>query len=490
MGAGLDRLSPQAAQLFLALGLLPLTEFGLWTAAALAGEDAAAALSELTASFLLEPAWSGQRYRFHDLTREYARLRALADYRGDREAAPVAVYRALLTLARRAHACLYGGDFEVVHSEAEDWAADPAALAEVEAGPLAWFERERRNIRVAVQACAELGLTQVCWDLAVSAHEFYTIRGYHDDWLATHTVALDACRKAGDERGEGILLACLSQPALVASQRPAGGGRDLSDLRRAVGLLAGCGDRHGQAIALRTLANAMRRLGHLGQPLEQFLEALEHYTASGDTVGRWQTLRFIGQTYLDLGDDRAAVHVLEEAYEVARELGGERLIAQTRYWTGMARLAAGDLGGAQAEFDGVLAAFPEDLGIGHAYARHGLGDAALSRGALAAAGEHLGRAVTLAREGADAVLEGRALLSTAALRRAEGGASAPAEALREAAAVFAACGAAYLEARALAGLARLLAGCGEDAAAAAAWRRMDQLYDSAGVPPADRVARG
>ena len=91
IGAGFERLDDGARQLFLGLGLLPLTGFGLWTAAALLGgadADAAAPLSQLAASFMIESVEPEMRYRFHDLTREYARRRALAEYPGDRGAIP------------------------------------------------------------------------------------------------------------------------------------------------------------------------------------------------------------------------------------------------------------------------------------------------------------------------------------------------------------------------------------------------------------------
>src|SRR5205814_5774946 len=131
---------------------------------------------------MIEPGLAGTRYRFHDLTREYAARRAAAEQPDDRVAVPDRVYRALLTLARRAHSRLYGGDFEVVHSEIPDWDAPPEALAEVDASPIDWFEKERVNMRLAIGHAAQLGLSSLCWDLAVSAHEFYTIRAYFDDW--------------------------------------------------------------------------------------------------------------------------------------------------------------------------------------------------------------------------------------------------------------------------------------------------------------------
>src|SRR5215472_2406458 len=488
IGAGFDRLDDEGRQLFLELGLLRLPSFGLWTAAALGGQpdsDATAALSQLAASNMIDPIEPEVRYRFHDLTRDYAAHRARTVYSGDDRQTTVVTRacQALLTLTRRAHAQLYGGDFEVVHSSVADWNAPPSTVAEVEEAPLEWFEKERLNIRAAVNHCADLGLTEICWDLAVSAHEFYTVRGYFDDWCATHTVALQACRRAGDRRGEGVVLACLGQPTLAASRRDCVPG--LTDLQKAVDLLAECGDRHGQAIALRTLANGLRRRGHLTAPLAMFREALGYYKDSGDIVGAMQALRFIGQTYLVLGNGQDALAALQAAEEMANDLGRQRLIAQTRYWTGQAYLAIGGLDGAQAAFDAVYEAFPDNTSVGHAYAMHGLGDLEWRAGAYETAGQYLDQAADLAREEADAFLEGRVWLSVAAMREAEGQPVMNINALERAVALFAECGVDYLEVRALAGLAQAMTGQGDTGAAEKAWARVETLYESAGVPPED-----
>jgi DNA-binding SARP family transcriptional activator/tetratricopeptide (TPR) repeat protein/DNA-binding Xre family transcriptional regulator len=492
IGAGFERLQPVARKLLLGLGLLPVTAFGRWTVAALLeadDADAASALTQLAASFMIEPVPAEMRYRFHDLTREYARRRAQAEYPGDADVVFEHVYRALLTLVRRAHIGLYGGDFEIVHSTIEGWDAPHEALAEVDASPLEWFERERANIRAAVEHCAALGLTETCWDLAVSAHEFYGISGYFDDWQATHTVALRACRDAGDRRGEAIVLACLNQPALVFSRRSEGGS-DLADLERAVELFTESRDAHGQAIAMRTLANALRRQGHLTRPLALFNEALSSYATSGDTVGQWQTLRFIGQTHLDRGDFADARRVLEESGHLAVELGGGRLVAQTRYWIGQTCLAAGDVDEAQVAFDAVLDVFGVGGGIGRAYALHGLGQAAARQGTYGLAERYLIEAAELAHQADDSFLEGRVWLSVAGLRRAEKQADEEIIALERTVSVFAGCGAAYLEIRALARLARAMAERGDATVADAARIRIDELYSVASIPEQDRLYRG
>lgn len=493
ISAGFDRLDAAERQLFLGLGLLPLTTFGLWTAAALLGgtgggpdPDSAAALAQLAASFMIEPAPSAARYCFHDLTRDYARRRALEMYGDGRDEVPARAYRALLTLARHAHARLYGGAFEVVHSAVPDSTVPAEAIAEIDASPLGWFDAERLNIRAAVEHCAVLGLAEVCWDLAVSAHEFYGIRGYFDDWHATHMLAKDACNSTGDPRGLGIVLACLNQPALVASRR-ASGESSLGELRLATDLLAACGDRHGLAIAQRTLANALRRQGHLRRPLKIFTDALGHYSASEDTVGQWQAMRFIGQTYLDLGRCEDARRVLGQAQAVAEKLGllRDRLIGQTRYWIGQACLADRDLESAQVEFDAVYDLVGEVTGLDAAYAAHGLGDVARFRGAYQLADRQLARAVDLAHDGGDATLEARALMSAAELRQAQGRRDEQVEALKRAVTVLAGCGVAYLEVQALAALAAVQPGQHADEL----WALIERHYAEGNVPDEDRLRR-
>lgn len=487
--AGFDLLGPRERLLFLRLSLLPLPRFGDWTAAALLDDadvaDATALLSRLAETFIIEPAGQGVRYRFHDLTHDYARRRALEQFPGDRDGVSARAYRGLLTLARRAHARLYGGDFEVVHSSVPDWDAPAGALAEVDAAPLDWFEKERDNIRVAVDETARLGMSELSWDLAFSAHEFYTVRTYFDDWHATASTALRACQEAGNSYGEAVMLVCLGQPALVASRRGSAAG--IARLRRAVGLLAESEDKHGLAIAQRTLASALRRQGHLTSPLALYQDAQRNYEASGDSVGRWQCLRLIGQTFLGLGQHERAGRQLAEAEKAAARFADERLLAQTRYWMGQASLADDDLDRATSAFTYVLGVYQDAGGPGRGYGLHGLGEVARRAGLHEIANQRLGESASLAREGADAVLEGRVWMSFAQLRRAQGQVEGWLGALREARAVFASCDAAHLEARALAELGRALREQGDTVAADAARDQMERLYQQGDVPPEDRV---
>ncbi|XVU22765.1 NB-ARC domain-containing protein [Actinoplanes sp. CA-054009] len=521
LGAGLLRLDDRARRLFLGLGLLALPAFSEWTAAAVLGEqdtaaavlgeqdtaaavlgeqdaaaavlgeqDAAAAgeaLHQLAAIGMVDALPGGGRYRFHDLTREYARGLATTtpEWPDGLAGAPLRAGLALLSLTRRAHAGFYGADFDVAHSDAPDVPVPPGELEAAAADPYAWFERERANIRATVEQAAALGRADICWDLAVSAHEFYAVRGYFDDWRATHEVALAACRAAGDRRGEGIVLTMLGMPPLVASG--SAGVSGVPELERAVMLLREAGERHALAIAQRTLANALRRNGELGRPLSLFAEALAHYQESGDLVGCQQALRFIGQAHLDRGDAESAVAVLREAEQMARAQGQARVLAPALYWLGQAQLARADLPAAEAEFGEVLRMSPPGSGLAHAYALHGRGDLALARGDAGAAAPLLDEAEALAHDAADAALEGRVGLSRAAAEALRGRHADRVAVLRRALVPVRASGSAKLEIRVEAELADAYDRLEDVAEAKAARDRVAELYDRGNVPASDRL---
>ncbi|MCM4077464.1 AfsR/SARP family transcriptional regulator [Paractinoplanes hotanensis] len=490
LGAGLAPLDELARRLFLGLGLLAQPTFGEWTAAALLAEPgpaAGSALARLALVGLVDPVHPGARYGFHDLTRDYARDRARAELTppGEHAEAPARVCRALLTLTRRAHEAVYGGRFDVIHSDEPDVAVPASEVDAVTSDPRAWFEIERLNIRAAVGQAAALGLTGVCWDLAVSAHEFYALGQYFDDWRVTHEIALAECRRAGDRRGEGVVLVSLGQPPLVASGSPGVSG--VAELERAQVLLADVGEQHGRAVALRTLANALRRRGELARPLRQFTEALVHYRESDDVVGVQQTLRFVGQAHLDMGNPAAAVATLREAERMARGLGQPQVLAPTLYWMGHAYLDLGNGAAAETAFGEVLAMFP-DGGVGHAYALHGLGALALAGGEFDVAAARLARAAECARESADVLLEGRIHLTAAALEGARGVRIEQEVLLLRAVELFQSLGAIHLEIAAQAALADAYAwGSDQPEAEAAARDRIRELLSS--LPPEDRRYR-
>lgn len=280
------------------------------------------------------------------------------------------------------------------------------------------------------------------------------------------------------------MLTSLGQSALVASR--AGKVSGPGELEHAAELLAACGDRHGLAIAQRTLASALRRRGELTRPLRLFDEALAGYRDSGDIVGQFLTLRLMGQINLDQENYDLARSRLQAALELAGQVSRPRLQAQTWYWVGMACLAAGDLDGAGSAFSALREVFPRPPDQGHAYARHGQAELARRRGELAEAREHLAVAAELAHQ-TDSWLEGRLYLLEAALHAMDGQASRQLLALEKAVDSFS--GAAAYQVQALDELARARAAREKYQDARAARDQADLLYAEMALPAEDRRYR-
>lgn len=490
IGASIDRLTDEAKHLFLGLALTELPEFARWTAAAIldgTGADPGLTLSQLATYYLIEPVGSGRRYRFHDLTRAYARILAARDYTDPHHRRKLVerAYGALLTLARRAHRHLVNGDYEVVHSQYPDWPGPTTLLGEVDADASGWFERERMNIRAAVGHSAAYGLSSLCWDLAMSAQKFYAYRGYVDDWHATANTALDVCRRTGDRRGAAVTLVSLGQPALVASRRTSSVS-DPADLQEAIDILVDLDDQHGLAIAEQTLANALRRRGHVTRALALFEKALDRFTASDDAIGRWHTLRFIGQTHLDFGAANEALDTLALALAATDGLKGPQPVAETMYWIGQAYLVAGDLPAAERAFQD-LAELGFYGGPGEACALHGLGEVALRSGDLETAASYVARAAHIAQAADDTTVDGLISITIADLRRAQGDSEAQVAALEHAIACFEVGDAAYDQLRAHRALSQAEYARGNRDRGRAAWSRAEIIYAELGLPPEDRA---
>ncbi len=268
-------LAPADARLFRRLGLLAGPDFAPEIAAALldaAPEAAREGVERLVDAQLLEPAGGG-RYRFHDLVRLFARERL-------EEEEPVAEQQAARLRAAR-----------WLNEEAEKWDAmlrpDEARRARARAAAeatgrkveeieqaitqeaLTAFERERENLRAAVEwahAAQEWGLVV---RLAGNLAKFYGIRSLWADWAETHELALKAARQSGD--------------------------------------------RHGKALTLMNLGNVYLQQGRWEEAIGMYEQAQATFRALGDRHGEGQTLANMGLLYEQQGQKQKAVALWREA---------------------------------------------------------------------------------------------------------------------------------------------------------------------------------
>ncbi|MEU6783901.1 BTAD domain-containing putative transcriptional regulator [Nonomuraea angiospora] len=273
LAVGYHRLTAPARRLFRLLGTLEAPDFAAWVAAALLDLPAAEAedlLDELVDVRLLdarrEP--SGRtRFRFHDLTRVYARECAEADEsEPERDAALRRALSSWLARTRQAHIFASGdphGRGPLGSPEAVD--------CRVRRDQLDWVDAERAGIVAAVRQSAALGAGPLCWELASTAMHLFEARGLYDEWRTTHEIALRCARAAGDVRGQAAMLGGLAR--LRLAQDDLAGCREM--LGQALDLLEETGERHGHALALVNLAELHRLHGREDQALDCYEQAAE-----------------------------------------------------------------------------------------------------------------------------------------------------------------------------------------------------------------------
>ncbi|WP_169577027.1 AfsR/SARP family transcriptional regulator [Nonomuraea coxensis] len=461
-------LGPDAARMFRRLGLLEVSDFAPWVGAALLG------VTDLEAENLVEQLVDAQllqvvgrdcadqvRYRFHDLVRLYARERAVTEESEDDRMRAVA--RALtgwLSLSEEAHRREYGGAFTQMHAPGPRWLpGDVDLLLE---RPLDWLDSERGALVCAISQAAALGLTELCWDLAVTATTLFESRSYFDDWEDTHQVALAAARRAGDARGEGAVLCSLGSMHLFQQAPRAAGER----LREALALFERIGDPYGRALALRNLALLDRLNGRFEEALARYEEAREIFAASGDRYAEAHVLGGIAQIHLDQDRLQPARALLERALAAFTELGSERGRAQTLNRLGETLQRLGLMEEAEAAGEAALALVRERLdGIGEAYILCGLGEIRLRQRRLSAAARDLQEALRVAGQVRERFVEARAYLAFGELHALEGRYEEAVRDLSRAREIYASLDLRLWCFRALAALGRVLADMGDTAAA-------------------------
>jgi hypothetical protein len=178
-------LSPAAQRLFRLLGTLETADFPGWIAGPLLDLPAAEAvdvLDELVDARFVDaerPARGGAvRFRLHNLIRAYAREQLVGgESAGCRAEAVERALGAWLYLASEAHRREYGADHPLLRGTAGHWPLDERLVDQELLDPHAWYEHERNGIVAAVRQAADLGLAELCRDLALTAVTLFAARG-------------------------------------------------------------------------------------------------------------------------------------------------------------------------------------------------------------------------------------------------------------------------------------------------------------------------
>lgn len=335
-------LSAGARRAFRLLGLLDTPDFAAWVAAALLDADldrAQVLVDDLVDAQLLDETSSDAtgtlRYRFHDLMRVYAR--ELAQQDDDTDAALSRALSGWLSLAAEGERRLPDTPTSVHPPGPRPWSA-PAGLAErLLDAPLSWFQAEQQALIDAIEQACRARMVTPAWELAAHLIPWFALRSQWEPWRHTHEIALDACRGAGDRKGEATMLLGLGAlSSHVSDEAPA-------YYQRALDLFREAGDGRGEARALSELSTALHGMMRFGDALRAADDALvlsrRHQLVGVET----DALLSRAQALLDLGRVEEALVANTQSLLLLRGSGARRMEAQALSQLARARRAAGDL---------------------------------------------------------------------------------------------------------------------------------------------------
>lgn len=470
IGLSYRTLSVVARSLFRRFALITTPDFPAWTAAALLDVDpfdAYEVVESLVEAQLLDTVqYPGEhlRYRFHDLIRVYATER-LHDEESDanRTEAVARLLGAWISRAEHAHRKEYGGDYTTLHGDAPRWhgAAELEEIDEI-GDPMEWLESERRSLVSAVHLAAEHGMTEVCWDLALTSVTLFEVKGHFDEWRETAERALAATEAADNLRGRAAMLYSLGtmhsfQTRLVEAERC---------FTAALELFQAVGDDHGMALVLRNGATVDRLRNRGAAMLAKYEAALEKMRAVGDQVGEAHILQSMAKVWIDEGDAGRAQTMLETALGCCRQVKYLRGEAQVLNRFAELHLFTNQVDQAHQALNRVLL-IVRDIGdrIGEAHALYRLGVVRQRTGRLDNAETTLQHALSLARQVGERMVEGKAHYGLGEIALARGMGAAGADHVDEAHTLFAELGSTVWQAKALMLRSDIHQGRGEEALA-------------------------
>ncbi|MFL6077081.1 MAG: AfsR/SARP family transcriptional regulator [Mycobacteriales bacterium] len=373
-----QRLPADTRRVWRLLGVPDTQDFPTWWVCALLGCDEAAAdrvIGQLLDAHLLELA-APDRYRFHELSRLYARERA------NEEETPRARARVLTTLVEAYRAATRLADDQLGDSflgavlpAAAGPAAPPGPAAAIAAAPLAWLEAERGTVLALIDQVAAAGPVDAqLWQLAASLHTFLEVRGHLDDWRRSHLLALPGAGALGSavlQRGLGEIhtvqdrydhaVDCFDASAkgFAALGEPTGEAAALSGLgllhrlrgrhdaavaafTRSLALCRRSGNPRGEAYARSGLAVVDLEKGRLAAAASAAGEALALARRASYPSGAAAALRTLALVHRAHGRLAEAGAALEEATELAAGLGDRACQAHAQQWLALVAGQRGD----------------------------------------------------------------------------------------------------------------------------------------------------
>ncbi len=237
----------------------------------------------------------------------------------------------------------------------------PVPMTESKA--VSWFASERVNLERAVQFAAEIGRSDLAWEIAHALVPWCDLGGHPDAWERTHLAALAACRAAGDLLGEATTLRGLGQLHVYRDHYDAAA----ESFGRARLLFARLGNDCGEAGALAGLGTVLRLRGELDQAYACFRQVLASYVEAGDLHGQAFAHGSLGTALLARGDLAGAMKALTKGLEMASALDDHHRVAHLTHYLGRSLLHKGETENGHAKLTEALGRFAS-LGDAHGQA--------------------------------------------------------------------------------------------------------------------------
>jgi DNA-binding SARP family transcriptional activator/Tfp pilus assembly protein PilF len=405
---GYADLDPHERAALRRLALLDLPDFAGWIAAPLLDigvEEAEEAVERLVDCHFIDVVGvddtGRSRYRIHDLAREHARERCLAEEAPpEREAAVGRLVACWLGLAKQAAARGPGGASRYFPEPETVRGLDARTEEELLARPAAWFAAEQAGLLAAAEYCAGHGAARAARDLAgaliASSAALYN---RFDAWSSSHRAAMAAVRRGGDVEGEAWLLTGLGRLAYEQDRFE----ESYACFERALRRFGEHGDvPRGEAVALDGMATVRREQAGYPEALELLGKALERYERTGDPGGRARVLYGFGYVHLEQGRGARAREALSRALELHRAGSDPHGEALTLRALALCHRAEGAFAPAERLLREALEIFTglaDSFGV--MYTEQSLAKVELRTGRAARARERLGRCLTVARERQD-----------------------------------------------------------------------------------------
>lgn len=308
------QLTPPAARLFRRLSLVEGPDVGAACAARLTGQmlfDAEDALEELVETGLLGV--EGDRYRFHDLLRLFARTRLEAEESTEDAArARAAMDRWLLRTA-----VVAGRWYEPDHGAPPKTWQDSVDLSTADKARQ-WLQAEGANWLAALRRTAAAGDHATVVEVAEALHWFSDQWIFWGHWPEVFGTAADSAQALDDPLVEATQLNYHAWALLLCE------GRHRAGLDRSAQALAAAeraGDPGQQAWAHFYRAWAHRLLGDLAGAVDHNGHAARLFEAAGDLHGTLQAMGGHGMSLLEEGRAEEAIASDQRALAFLDESG-------------------------------------------------------------------------------------------------------------------------------------------------------------------------